>query len=324
MRAATRVLEALQLSHEASSPASGAALCEAAADAVVEMARAEVEEAVETAATAGVRVEGVAARSADTAGPEGLSQPGGLWGVAGLGTGGGAARMHGPALTQAKAHGAGGQPRLPPAAQVSASHVQGSTRAGVPSGTTLGACAADGAAGQAQGPLGDPPSQTHHVHSGTRSQHHHHRHKHHPSSPSSKGGASSASAAQGGGFWSKGGSEGAPVLTREQNARAMLHRYGLLNSGSFSLQASDLLKTLPNTASCCALHPTRAPPPPPALRLQRGLSELLPLSAADTAMARAETIVRLKHVLETYTDVTRYPVPRRPDAAVFVAATDDG
>lgn len=31
----------------------------------------------------------------------------------------------------------------------------------------------------------------------------------------------------------------------------------------------------------------------------------------------------LKQVLETFTDVTRYPVPRRPDACVFVAARDD-
>ncbi|KAF8057852.1 GAMMACAL1 [Scenedesmus sp. PABB004] len=37
-----------------------------------------------------------------------------------------------------------------------------------------------------------------------------------------------------------------------------------------------------------------------------------------------DTFRRLRHVLETYTDVTRYPRPVRPDAAVMVAARDDG
>lgn len=34
-------------------------------------------------------------------------------------------------------------------------------------------------------------------------------------------------------------------------------------------------------------------------------------------------LVRLQKVLETYTDVCRYPLPQRPDAAVFVAAAND-
>lgn len=36
-----------------------------------------------------------------------------------------------------------------------------------------------------------------------------------------------------------------------------------------------------------------------------------------------ETVGKLKQVLETYTDVTRYPRPQRPDAGVFVCATGD-
>ena len=31
----------------------------------------------------------------------------------------------------------------------------------------------------------------------------------------------------------------------------------------------------------------------------------------------------LQAVLETWTDVTRFPLPQRPDAAVLVGATDD-
>jgi len=40
-------------------------------------------------------------------------------------------------------------------------------------------------------------------------------------------------------------------------------------------------------------------------------------------MLRYSTLRRLKHCLEVYTDITRFPVPSRPDAAVFVAAEDD-
>lgn len=53
-------------------------------------------------------------------------------------------------------------------------------------------------------------------------------------------------------------------------------------------------------------------------------------SAASTAPLadgmhpdRQRGLARLQKVLETYTDVCRYPLPRRPDAAVFVAAEDD-
>lgn len=42
-------------------------------------------------------------------------------------------------------------------------------------------------------------------------------------------------------------------------------------------------------------------------------------SKADLEMARR----RLDQVLETYTDVTRFPGPRRPDAAVIVGACND-
>ncbi|KAL6747690.1 hypothetical protein V8C86DRAFT_1799326 [Haematococcus lacustris] len=38
---------------------------------------------------------------------------------------------------------------------------------------------------------------------------------------------------------------------------------------------------------------------------------------------RRETLRALKRVLETFTDITRFPVPRRPDASILVAATDD-
>ncbi|KAJ9529309.1 hypothetical protein QJQ45_007990 [Haematococcus lacustris] len=58
-------------------------------------------------------------------------------------------------------------------------------------------------------------------------------------------------------------------------------------------------------------------------RLQAGLSRLLPLSVGDATMERRETLRALKRVLETFTDITRFPVPRRPDASILVAATDD-
>ncbi|KAF5839086.1 hypothetical protein DUNSADRAFT_1631 [Dunaliella salina] len=38
----------------------------------------------------------------------------------------------------------------------------------------------------------------------------------------------------------------------------------------------------------------------------------------------AEARVRLKNVLETYTDISRFPLPRCPEAAVLVAADNDG
>ncbi|KAG2499676.1 hypothetical protein HYH03_002611 [Edaphochlamys debaryana] len=47
------------------------------------------------------------------------------------------------------------------------------------------------------------------------------------------------------------------------------------------------------------------------------------LRDTDRRMDNPETVARLKRVLETYTDVTRYPKPRRTDAAVIVAARDD-
>ncbi|KXZ50280.1 hypothetical protein GPECTOR_17g919 [Gonium pectorale] len=47
------------------------------------------------------------------------------------------------------------------------------------------------------------------------------------------------------------------------------------------------------------------------------------LRAGDRRMDNPDTVMRLKRVLETYTDITRYPRPRRADAAVIVAARDD-
>ncbi|KAG2425973.1 hypothetical protein HXX76_013344 [Chlamydomonas incerta] len=47
------------------------------------------------------------------------------------------------------------------------------------------------------------------------------------------------------------------------------------------------------------------------------------LRAGDRRLDQPDTVLRLKRVLETYTDVTRYPRPRRTDAAVIVAARDD-
>ncbi|GLC41459.1 hypothetical protein PLESTM_001198100 [Pleodorina starrii] len=47
------------------------------------------------------------------------------------------------------------------------------------------------------------------------------------------------------------------------------------------------------------------------------------LRADDRRLDRPDTVLRLKQVLETYTDITRYPRPRRTDAAVIVAARDD-
>jgi hypothetical protein len=47
------------------------------------------------------------------------------------------------------------------------------------------------------------------------------------------------------------------------------------------------------------------------------------LAASDVRLGDPATVSRLKKVLETYTDVTRYPPPRRCDAAVIVAAVSD-
>eukprot|EP00798_Chlamydomonas_sp_ICE-L_P025352 gene25352-11012_t len=62
-------------------------------------------------------------------------------------------------------------------------------------------------------------------------------------------------------------------------------------------------------------------------RLDRTLtglsSSVRNLSRNDHDLRHEETKRKLKMVLETYTDVTRYPRPRRPDAAVLVAAIDD-
>ncbi|GLI69895.1 hypothetical protein VaNZ11_014551 [Volvox africanus] len=47
------------------------------------------------------------------------------------------------------------------------------------------------------------------------------------------------------------------------------------------------------------------------------------LRAGDRWLDRPDTASRLKQVLETYTDITRYPCPKRTDAAIIVAAQDD-
>ncbi|GIL81836.1 hypothetical protein Vretimale_1426 [Volvox reticuliferus] len=47
------------------------------------------------------------------------------------------------------------------------------------------------------------------------------------------------------------------------------------------------------------------------------------LRAGDRRLDRPDTAARLKQVLETYTDITRYPCPKRTDAAIIVAARDD-
>lgn len=71
------------------------------------------------------------------------------------------------------------------------------------------------------------------------------------------------------------------------------------------------------SSSCAVLCPGCAA----HLRLENLIRQLY---QSDADMAHADTARRLKRVLETYTDITRYPVPRRPDAAVMVAATEDG
>ncbi|GAX77241.1 hypothetical protein CEUSTIGMA_g4688.t1 [Chlamydomonas eustigma] len=52
-------------------------------------------------------------------------------------------------------------------------------------------------------------------------------------------------------------------------------------------------------------------------------ARLQQLKRRDQGLQSARTVSMLKQVLETFTDVTRYPRPRRPDAAVLVAAKDD-
>jgi pimeloyl-ACP methyl ester carboxylesterase len=46
-------------------------------------------------------------------------------------------------------------------------------------------------------------------------------------------------------------------------------------------------------------------------------------SGKNATDRHAAAVLLLEAVLETFTDATRFPVPRRPDAAVLVAATED-
>ena len=48
-----------------------------------------------------------------------------------------------------------------------------------------------------------------------------------------------------------------------------------------------------------------------------------PFTRSSTRERHAAAVMLLEAVLETFTDATRFPVPRRPDAAVLVAATED-
>jgi hypothetical protein len=54
-----------------------------------------------------------------------------------------------------------------------------------------------------------------------------------------------------------------------------------------------------------------------------GLSTASSGGAPGTADRHAAAVALLEAVLETFTDATRFPRPRRPDAAVLVAATED-
>ena len=47
------------------------------------------------------------------------------------------------------------------------------------------------------------------------------------------------------------------------------------------------------------------------------------LRSKDAGLVSPRTVSKLKGVLETFTDVTRYPPPRRPDASILVCATHD-
>jgi len=50
---------------------------------------------------------------------------------------------------------------------------------------------------------------------------------------------------------------------------------------------------------------------------------LVDVIASKPGPERDHCFLKLKQVLEIYTDVTRYPRPVRPDAAILVAAADD-
>lgn len=47
------------------------------------------------------------------------------------------------------------------------------------------------------------------------------------------------------------------------------------------------------------------------------------LKARDMSLVSSRTVSKLKGVLETFTDVTRYPPPKRADASILVCATHD-
>jgi pimeloyl-ACP methyl ester carboxylesterase len=56
----------------------------------------------------------------------------------------------------------------------------------------------------------------------------------------------------------------------------------------------------------------------------RAVSKLDDLSrSTDSTKNREAAVALLAEVLETYTDVTRFPVPAKPEAAILVAATED-
>ena len=60
------------------------------------------------------------------------------------------------------------------------------------------------------------------------------------------------------------------------------------------------------------------------LRKLRSLENARRESTASSMDDRhAAAVLLLEAVLETFTDATRFPCPRRPDAAVLVAATED-
>lgn len=119
--------------------------------------------------------------------------------------------------------------------------------------------------------------------------------------------------------------------------RAARHALALLEQAPESLQQQQQQPHQPDTGSGGSrplaeaqltqqqqLAQCSAPAPVPETA-----AEAAATSAMASALSRLTkedqpgVIRKLKSVLETYTDVTRFPVPQRPDAAVLVAAADD-
>ncbi|PNH03096.1 hypothetical protein TSOC_010885 [Tetrabaena socialis] len=123
------------------------------------------------------------------------------------------------------------------------------------------------------------------------------------------------------------------TLNAVTEQRAQLYKRFVNFHGQCAAAVASRTAACPESPSCSTIPAASSSAPnggggggPPPLG-RRFLGELgravAELRAGDKRLDDPATVSRLKRVLETYTDVTRYPRPRRTDATVIVAATDD-